>query len=87
MDRLYSANGTRQEFLAAMDELETRLNINRLAAVRLDRRWGMLARDVVSRYADNGDNADAAVTWWRDVRIGGTDNPVDRDLTAQLTNA
>ena len=76
--------GTRQEFLAAMDELETRLNINRLAAVRLDRRWGMLARDLVGRYADNRDNADAAVTWWRKVRVGGTDNPVDRDLNGAI---
>lgn len=72
--------GTREEFLAAMEELERRLNENRLAGRRLDRLWGRLARDAVARQADNGDVATAAAVWWRKVHGGGSDEPVDREL-------
>ncbi len=75
-----SPSGTREEFLAAMDELEKRLNENRLAGRRLDRLWSRLAREAVAQHADNGDMAEAAAAWWREVRGGGTDDPIDREL-------
>jgi superfamily II DNA or RNA helicase len=72
--------GTREAFLAAMDELEKRLDEYRLAGRRLDRLWGKLAREAVARYTDKGDVAEAAAAWWRQVSAGGTEDPRDREL-------
>lgn len=71
---------TREAFLAAMDELEKQLDENRLAGRRLDRLWGRLAREAVARHADKGNVAEAAAAWWRNVRAGDTEHPVDREL-------
>ena len=72
--------GTRESFWAAMEELESRLNVNRQAGLRLDRLWGMLAPDVVGRHSNDRDGADAAIAWWRGVQNGATDNPSDQVL-------
>lgn len=72
--------GTRESFSIAMKELERRLNVNRLAGLRLDRLWGRLARDVVRPYGDHSDVGEAAVTWWRGVRGKEANNPVEREL-------
>lgn len=75
---------TREAFLEAMDEVEKRLNVNRLSARRLDRLWGRLAREVAVRHAAGGDLAEGAAVWWRGARAGGSDDPVDRELTAAI---
>jgi hypothetical protein len=79
-----SPSGTREEFLAAMDELERRLSENLLAGRRLDRLWGRLAHNAISRHASNGDVADAAVAWWREISVEGTDDLVSRELLTAI---
>ena len=71
---------TREQFLAAMEELEKRLNENREAARRLDRLWGQLSLQTLSRYLVDGDLGAAAETWWREVCAGRSDDLVDREL-------
>lgn len=75
--------GTREEFLNAIDELDKRLNANRLAGRRLDRLWGRLANEAVVDAATKCDSSDAATAWWRRVR-NGSDDPVDRELLAAV---
>jgi len=75
--------GTREEFLGAIDELDKRMNGNRLAGRRLDRLWGRLADKAVADDAKNGDSPDAATAWWRRVRNGSNDS-VDRELLAAV---
>jgi hypothetical protein len=52
--------GTRIEFLAAMDELEKRLSENRFTGLRLDRLWGRLAHQAISRQTKGIDVEQAA---------------------------
>jgi superfamily II DNA or RNA helicase len=75
--------GTREEFLGALDELEKRMNENRLAGRRLDRLWGRLAEQAVTVDAKDGNFPDAATAWWARVR-NGSDDPVDRELLAAV---
>lgn len=75
---------TREEFWRAMDEVEKRLNVNRLSARRLDRLWGRLARDVAVRHAAGGDLSVAAAVWWRRARASISDDPVERELVAAI---
>lgn len=75
--------GTRDEFLAALDELDKRMNENRLAGRRLDRLWGRLAGEAVAADARDGNPLDAAAAWWTRVRNGSAD-PVDRELLAAV---
>jgi len=76
--------GIRPEFFAAMDELERRLNENRLAGRRLDRLWGRLARSAVARDGEQADLAEGATAWWRRLRGGRSDDPVDRELQVAI---
>jgi hypothetical protein len=76
--------GTRAEFVVAMEGLEGKLNQNRLAARRLDRLWGRLARSAVVREGADGDVAVDARAWWRGVRSGEGDDPVSRELVAAI---
>jgi hypothetical protein len=71
---------TREHFLASMDELEKRLNENRQAGRRLDRLWGRLSRQTAARHVVDGNLGDAAATWWREICVAGSDDPVDREL-------
>lgn len=71
---------TRETFLTAMEELEKRLNENRLAGRRLDRLWGRLAREAVAKHTNNEDLGEAASRWWREVRGGDADDPINREL-------
>lgn len=75
--------GSREEFFGAIDELEKRMNENRLAGRRLDRLWGRLADVAVADGAKNGIPSDAATAWWRRVS-SGSDKPVDRELLAAV---
>ncbi len=75
--------GTREEFLGALDELEKRMNENRLAGRRLDRLWGRLAGQAVEGHSDQANSLEAATTWWKRVRDGSSD-PVDRELLAAI---
>jgi len=72
-------SGTREGFLAALAELEKRLNENRLAGRRFDRLWGRLAAGALGGNPTEADRAQAAEAWWQRVRTG-TDDPVDREL-------
>ena len=75
--------GTREEFVDAIDELDKRMNENRLAGRRLDRLWGRLADEAVARDANNGDSPDAATSWWRRVR-NGSEDPIDLELLGAI---
>ena len=75
--------GTREEFLGALDELEKRMNENRLAGRRLDRLWGRLAGKAVEGHSDQGSSLEAAANWWKRVRDGSSD-PVDLELLTQI---
>jgi superfamily II DNA or RNA helicase len=75
--------GTREEFLGALDELEKRMNENRLAGRRLDRLWGRLAGQAIEGHSEQGNSLEAAANWWRRVR-GGSLDPVDRELLAAI---
>lgn len=56
---------TREQFAAAMNELEKRLDANRLAGRRLDRLWGRLTWDLISPTPGANESPDAAVNqWW-----------------------
>ena len=74
---------TREQFLGALDELEKRMNENRLAGRRLDRLWGRLAGRAVQGHSDQGNSLEAATNWWGRVRDGSSD-PVDRELLAAI---
>jgi len=78
-----SPSGTREEFLDAIQELDNRMNENRLAGRRLDRLWGRLANEAVLRNVNNDDSLDAATAWWRRAR-GGSEDAVDRELLAAI---
>jgi len=82
-----AAAGTRESFSDHMDELEKRLNQNRMAGRRLDRLWGRLARDAVAGHGRDNDASEAAAAWWRETRNGSTENPIDRELLFALTSA
>jgi hypothetical protein len=75
---------TRDQFTAAMDELERRLNENRLAGQRLDRLWGRLAHAAAARHAADGNLADAAEAWWHEHQAGGSNDPINRELLAAI---
>jgi hypothetical protein len=76
--------GSREEFLHAIGELEKRLNLNRLAARRLDRLWGRTAHKVVARHAADYDPALAAATWWTAMQSHPNDDPLNRELLAAI---
>lgn len=60
-------DGSRESFETALDDLERRLDSNRLAARSLDRLWGRLTIDSLA--ADSGEESTSSVVsaWWRRV--------------------
>lgn len=75
---------SREEFLHALAQLESRLNENRLAARRLDRLWGRAAREAVARHSHGDDLAHAAAAWWESMQPHPTDDPLDRELLGAI---
>jgi helicase-like protein len=75
---------TRDDFLGAVDELESRLNENRLAARRLDKLWGKLAHEAVRPHRRDDDPAIAATNWWDAMQAGTPADAVDRELMAAI---
>jgi hypothetical protein len=75
---------TREDFLASVKELESRLNDNRLAARRLDRLWGKLAHEAVDRHALEDDVVTAAASWWEVMQARPSEDSIDRELLAAI---
>jgi len=69
----------REAFVAALDELEKRLDSNRVAGRRLDRLWGRLRPEqIVEAYRDESLSS-AAAHWWSQVMAGAVD-PLAREI-------
>jgi hypothetical protein len=66
--------GTRQDFLAALTELEKRLNENRLAGRSLDRLWGLLTPAQVGIDGTEAelDLSRMVLDWWQRIKDGTT---------------
>ncbi len=77
-------DSSREDFLQSIDDLEKRLNENRLAARRLDRLWGRAAREAVSRHSSGEDLGQAAARWWKAVQAVPSEDPLDRELLAAI---
>lgn len=75
---------TRETFLSAIEELEIRLNENRLAGRRLDRLWGRLACEVAGSDATGSSLEEGASAWWRTMRDQSGEDTVDRELLAAI---
>ena len=75
---------TREDFLRAVDELESRLNENRWAARRLDKLWGKVAHEAVRPYVRDDDTATAAARWWDTIQARAPADVVDRELVAAI---
>ncbi len=75
---------TREDFEAGIFELEGRLNQNRRAARHLDRLWGRLAHQAVSRLAPELDASRVAERWWDEIQAGKSVDALDRELHSAI---
>jgi len=81
---LQAPDGTRQQFALAMDELEKRLDVNRLAGRRLDRLWGRLTPERIASTAGAEGSLEAAVDqWWERLRHTDAD-PFEREILSAV---
>lgn len=75
---------TRDDFVAAINELEKRLNQNRHAARLLDRLWGKLAQEAIARCAPEKKSASAADHWWDAMQSGVSPDALDAELVSAI---
>lgn len=76
-------DGSRDDFLAALKELEDRLDENRNCGRRLDKLWGELTRDQFSPYGAEQELTQKVFEWWERLQRG-TDKLSERGIMSAV---